>query len=77
MPRWATNLLLIVGSAAVTILAAYFTQTMVTVGLLREPDYGLLWSAIRVGLLSIGPGLVLLATRKREGFLGSGDRITG
>ena len=66
MPRWAINLLLVVGSASLTILSAYFTLTLVTVGLLPEPDYSLLWFTIRIALLSMGPGLVLFATRKRD-----------
>ena len=77
MPRWAINLLLVTGSAALTLLTAYFTLTLVTVGLLPEPDYSFLWFSIRIVLLSMGPGLVLFVTRKREGWHVSGNRITG
>lgn len=76
-PRWVSNLLLITGAAAVTLLAASFFRAMMDIGLMAEPTSGIGLVLMRIFLLSIGPGLVLFATRKREGFLGSGNRITG
>ena len=66
MPRWVSNLLLIAGAAVLTMLAASFVQTLIIAGLLRDADNSLLWMAIRAVLLSMGPGLVLFATRKRN-----------
>ena len=65
-PRWVINLGLVTAAAVLTMLAASFVQTLITTGLLREADGSLLWLAIRIVLLSMGPGLVLFATRKRE-----------
>ena len=56
MPRWASNLLLITGAAAVTLLAASFFRAMMDVGLMAEPTSGLGLVLMRIFLLSIGLG---------------------
>lgn len=73
MPRWAINLLLITGAAAVTLLAATFFRVVIDVGAMPEPT-GLGLVLMRIFLLSIGPGLVLYATRRKEDNL---DQATG
>ena len=65
-PRWVINLGLVTAAAVLPMLAASFVLTLVQVGLLPEPDNGVMWKAVQIVLLSMGPGLVLFATRRRD-----------
>ena len=65
-PRWISNLLLITGAAAVTLLAASFFRAMMDVGLMAEPTSGWALILMRIFLLSIGPGLVLFVVRRQD-----------
>ena len=76
MPRWVFNLLLVTGGAAITLLAASFFQAMMDIGILPEPRSGVWLVLVRIFLLSLGPTVVLYATRKRDNWFQATGRTS-